>query len=134
MSSREAILPNIRKALSQRAGRFDGFPPRGAAGLAPWNPAAAAMAGRFAQELAEVHGEAFRWPRWTTPAEAGRAVPTAGLDQLARIDRPLCRRLPRDCPPSVVTWAHPIGSRRTWPSCRWAWSRPISCWPTRGSA
>ncbi len=33
------------------------------------NPGVDAMADRFAQELAEVHGEAFRCPRWRRPAE-----------------------------------------------------------------
>ena len=99
MSSRDAILGRIRNALAHE-------PPRE---LPPvpqvWpreNPGAEAMAGRFAQELAEVHGEAFRLASMDDARrKLAELAEASGWSSIGAVDRPLCRGLlSRNCPRS----------------------------------
>ena len=153
MSSRDAILGRIRNALAHE-------PPRPRPPVPQvWpreNPNTDAMADRFVQELGEVFGEAFRLPTMEDARKKlAELAEASGWTTIGALDRPLCHELLADVAPDRVAWAgkkgtvpicakHPRGrpgkwglspfppweARRAWPSCRWAWSRPIFSWPT----
>ncbi len=108
MSSRDAILGRIRNALAHE-------PPRE---LPPvpqvWpreNPGAEAMAGRFAQELAEVHGEAFRLASMDDARrKLAELAEASGWSSIGAVDRPLCRGLLSEIAPDRIVWAGSQGT------------------------
>jgi len=125
MSSRDAILGRIRNALAHE-------PPRERPPVPQvWpreNPGADAMAGRFAQELGEVHGEAYRLP---TMDDARRKlaglVEASGWTSIGAVDRPLCRELLAGIAPGRVAWAGEKGDSPHLPE------RPEGCFAQMGT-
>jgi L-lactate dehydrogenase complex protein LldG len=110
MSSRDAILGRIRNALAHE-------PPRERPPVPQvWpreNPGADAMAVRFAQELAEVHGETFRVASMDDARRKLSEVAAAsGWTSIGALDRPLCRELLAGFAPERVAWAGPQGTPR----------------------
>ncbi len=107
MTSRDAILQRIRSGLGNAAAA-------GFAGLAPppvpevWprtNAAPAAMAQRFAEELAAVHGETIRV---ATMDEARQRLAelfrSEGWSPLGATDRPLAREVTAGLPADGIAW------------------------------
>jgi L-lactate dehydrogenase complex protein LldG len=108
MSSRDAILGRIRNALAHE-------PPHPRPPVPQvWpreNPGADAMAGRFAQELAEVHGEAFRLVSMDDARrKLAELVEASSWTSIGAVDRPLCRELLAEIAPDRVVWAGPQGT------------------------
>ena len=103
MSSRDAILGRIRNALVHE-------PPRERPPVPQvWpreNPGADAMAGRFAQELAEVYGESFRVASMDDARrKLAELAEASGWTSIGAVDRPLCRELLAGLAPHRVVWA-----------------------------
>jgi L-lactate dehydrogenase complex protein LldG len=108
MSSRDAILGRIRNALAHE-------PPRERPPVPQvWpreNPGPDAMAGRFAQELAEVFGEAFRLATMDDARKKlAELAEASGWTSIGAVDRPLCRDLLAGLAPERVSWAGPQGT------------------------
>jgi L-lactate dehydrogenase complex protein LldG len=108
MSSRDAILGRIRNALAHE-------PPRERPPVPQvWpreNPGADAMAGRFAQELAEVHGETFRLASMDDARrKLAELAEASGWSSIGALERPLCRDLLAGLAPERVVWAGPQGT------------------------
>ena len=118
MTSRDTIF-------SACAARFPRAAGRAAAGrrslAARRTHAPAAMAERFGQELAAVHGEVIRC---ATMEEARRQLAelvdtSPAGPSLGAMDRPIVREATADLPPGLLAWAGvPTGSRGRWPSFR----------------
>ncbi len=108
MSSRDAILGRIRNALAHE-------PPRERPPVPQvWpreNPGPEAMAGRFAEELAEVFGESFHL---ATMDDARRKLAelaeASGWTSIGAADQPLCRDLLAGLARERVVWAGPQGT------------------------
>ncbi len=103
MTSRDAILQRVRSALSE------GSPVAPPPVPEVWpreDPAAATMAARFSQELADVQGEVIRC---ATMEEARRQlaeiVGQAQWNALGMMDCPTVRDAAADLPPGLADWA-----------------------------
>ena len=122
MTSRDAILQRIGKGLANAAAA-------GSAGLAPppvsevWPCDHAshgarsdpqALAQRFADELAAVHGQTIRSG---TMSEARRQLAelldTAGWPTLGALDRPLVREVTAELPAGRLAWIQPDAQARS---------------------
>ena len=104
MSSRDAILGRIRNANALAHQPPPARPPVPQV----WpreNPGVEAMAGRFAQELAEVHGETFRVASMDDARKKlAELAEAAGWTSIGAMDRPLCRALLAGLVPQRVAW------------------------------
>ena len=111
MSSRDAILGRIRNALAHE-------PPRERPPVPQvWprqSPDTNTMAGRFAQELAEVYGETFRLASMDDARKKlAEMAEASGWSSIGAVDRPLCRELLAGVAPERVAWAGPPGTPQT---------------------
>ena len=103
MNSRDTVLSRIRNALSDRPHAELPRPPT----IWPQaDPDAESMAGRFADEIAEVTGEFFRC---SSAEEAQKQLQSimkdVGCETIAAVDRPLARELTSVLPAEAVAWA-----------------------------
>ncbi len=102
MSSRDAILSRIRSLLASEPAQA--IPPVPEV----WprtNPSTAAMAQRFVQELQAVHGEAYSVGSMEEArAKFSEVVGQVEADQVAAMNRPLCRELVAHVPEGQVLW------------------------------
>jgi L-lactate dehydrogenase complex protein LldG len=106
MNPRDAILGRIHTALAA-----DPRKPELPAPPEVWprtDPGPDVMADRFAKELLDVFGEAYRVP---TMADARRKLAElmteGGWDVVGAMDRPLCRELTAELEPDIVIWSQP---------------------------
>jgi L-lactate dehydrogenase complex protein LldG len=131
MSSRDAILGRIRNALAHE-------PPRARPPVPQvWpreNPGADAMAGRFCQELAEVHGEAFRVASMDDARrKLAELAEASGWNSIGALDRPLCRELlagPSPFPLQRLVWAGEKGDSPPLRDAPSGPSRPMGAVPS----
>ena len=135
MTSRDAILQRIRTPPARgRSGRRR-LPPPVPEVWPRENSDPAALAERFAEELAAVHGETIRC---ATMDEARRQLAElmepAGWPTLGAVDRPLAREVGRrPAGRSGVAWVEADWNPRGSPSCRPGWSRPSACLADTGT-
>ncbi len=103
MTSRDTILQRVRAELCK--GPQVPMPPPAEV----WpreNPATAAMAERFAQELAAVHGEVIRCGSIEDARrQLAEVVRQAGWTAVGAMDRPMVRQATAGLPPDLVRWA-----------------------------
>lgn len=106
-SARDAVLQNIRAALRDRPGAGEPLPP--VAEVWPRsNPGADALAARFAEELAAVHGETiFCRSLEEAGAQLQRLMDECGWQQIAALDRPLVAELAAALPAGRIRGLEP---------------------------